>query len=190
MVWPAARPAQQMKTKRAIGLSFILAKATQAQPPLRLAQATAHSSSSLPQVYSSEKFDREKSDEVRLAQTSDYLSGSRVAGDSDLFPGSGVARRRRGRQLDQVGFSGPYLLDLHHAGRCSRHLEFHCCPVISQGRSVADSLGLDGSFRDPSRYGCRRLRQSAPSGHVQRTPSVDGESQTSNERDSTKRAVS
>jgi hypothetical protein len=39
------------------------------------------------------------------------------------------------------------------------------------------------AFRDPSRYECRRLRQSAPSGHVQRIPSVDGESQTSNERD-------
>jgi hypothetical protein len=35
----------------------------------------------------------------------------------------------------------------------------------------------------PSRHVCRRLRQSAPSGHVQRIPSVDGEPQTSNERD-------
>ena len=25
---------------------------------------------------------------------------------------------RWGRQLDQVGFSGPYLLELHHAHRC------------------------------------------------------------------------
>src|SRR5207249_2112034 len=127
------------------------------------------------------KFDRGKGDEVRLAQTSDYLSGSWVAGDSCLFPGSGVTQTKR-RELDHVGFSRPYLLDLHHVGRNSRHLEFHCCPVISQGRSVADSLGLDGSFRDPSRHGCRRLWQSALSGHLQRIPSVDGESQTSNER--------
>ena len=55
--------------------------------------------------------------------------------------------------------------------------------LFPQGRSVADSLRLDVCFRDPSRHGCRRLRQSAASGHVQRTSSVDGESQTSNERD-------
>src|SRR5712664_2288032 len=99
MVWPTARPAQPMKTRRAISLNFISAKEPHAQPPLHLAQVAAHSSSSQRQVYSSGKFDREKSDEVRVAQTSDYLPGSWVAGDSGLFPGSGVARRRRGRQL-------------------------------------------------------------------------------------------
>lgn len=52
------------------------------------------------------EFDRENSDEVRLAQTSNHLSNSRVAGDSDLFPGSGAAQRRRRWQLDQPGFSG------------------------------------------------------------------------------------
>ena len=49
-----------------------------------------------------------------------------------------------------LDFRGLIFWSLHHAGRCSRHREFHCCPVISQGRSVADSLGLDGAFRDPS----------------------------------------
>src|SRR6476646_9508305 len=117
MVWPTASPAQP--TRRAISLSFILAKEPHAQPPLHLAQATAHSSSSERQVYSFWKFDREKSDDLRLAQTSDYLPGSWGAGDSGLFPGSGAARGRWGWHLDQVGFSGPYLLELHHAGRCS-----------------------------------------------------------------------
>src|SRR6476661_9145700 len=100
MVWPTASPAQP--TRRAISLSFILAREAHAQPPLHLAQAAAHSSSSERQVCSSGKFDREKGDEVRLAQTSDNLSGSWVAGDSGLFPGSGAARRWWGRQLDQV----------------------------------------------------------------------------------------
>jgi hypothetical protein len=44
MVWPARGPAQPMKTRRAIGLSFILAKEPQAQPPLYLAQAPVQSS--------------------------------------------------------------------------------------------------------------------------------------------------
>jgi hypothetical protein len=50
-------------------------------------------------------------------------------------------------------------------------------------------LGSMFCFRDPSRHGCRRLRQSAPSGHVQRIPSVDGESQISHERDRTQGVV-
>ena len=57
-------------------------------------------------MYSSGKFDREKSDEVPLAQTSDYLSGSWVAGDSDLFPGSGVARRPGGGNWITLDFRG------------------------------------------------------------------------------------
>src|SRR5204862_7989567 len=39
MVWPAAIPAQPMNTRRAIKLSFILAKEPHAQPPLHLTQA-------------------------------------------------------------------------------------------------------------------------------------------------------
>src|SRR5215211_1139057 len=39
MVWPTAIPAQPVKTRRAIRLSFILAKDVQAQPPLQLTQS-------------------------------------------------------------------------------------------------------------------------------------------------------
>src|SRR5262245_49253347 len=145
MVCAAARPAQPMKTSREIGLSFILVKDAQAQSPLHLAQERALSSSSKREVYSFEEFDREKRNEVRLAQTSDYLSGSRVAGDSDLFPGSGAAQTKWW-QLDQLGFSRPSLLDLRHVGRDSHTREFDRSPVISQGWSIAESPRLDGDF--------------------------------------------
>src|SRR4030095_5766559 len=117
------------------------------------------------QVYSSEKFDREKRDEVTQAQTSDYLSGSWVAGDSDLFPGSSSAGPWR-RQLDQFGFSGPNLLDLRHSGRYRRHFEFRCCTLISQGRRIADSLGLSRALCDSAHYRCCCLWKSASSGHL------------------------
>jgi hypothetical protein len=55
--------------------------------------------------------------------------------------------------------------------------------LFPKGGALRIHLGSMVVFRDPSRHGCRRLRQSAPFGHVQRTPSVDGESQTSYERD-------
>jgi hypothetical protein len=42
---------------------------------------------------------------VHLAQTSDHLSVSWAAGDSNLLPGSGV-HRRRSRQLDHTRFQG------------------------------------------------------------------------------------
>src|SRR5436309_1691920 len=98
MVWPSARPAQP--TRRAISLSFILAKEPQAQPPLHLARKGPRIRRAHKDRCIIRKFDREKGDEVRVAQTSDYLSCSRVAGDSGLFPGASVARRWRGRELD------------------------------------------------------------------------------------------
>src|SRR5438034_6163679 len=95
-----------------------------------------------------------------LAQTSDHLSVSRAVGNSHLLPGSGVHRRRR-RQLDHTGFPRAHLLDLHHVARHRCPLEFNCRRVICQVRSIADSLLVNGAFRDSARHRIRRLRKAA-----------------------------
>src|SRR5438309_10211792 len=87
-------------------------------------------------------FGRPKLHEVYLAQSSDHLSISWAAGGSHLLPGCGVHRSRRKRQLDHTGFPGAYFLDLYHAARNPRCLKFNCGPVISQVRSVTNSLWL------------------------------------------------
>ena len=98
-----------------------------------------------------------------------------AAGGSHLPPGSGVHRRKRRGQLDHPGFPGAYLLDLHHVARHRRHLEFNCRPVISQVRSLAHSLLVDGVFRDSARHRRRRLRKGpARSGYFHLTPKFNG----------------
>src|SRR5215211_2509235 len=105
MVWLTARAAQPINKSRAIGVSFIFAKEAEAQPPLHSAQTAAHWSSLILTAFFVPQIDREKRDEVRLAQTFHCLSGRWFAGDSDLVAGSDVAPRWWGRQLDHVGFS-------------------------------------------------------------------------------------
>src|SRR5262249_25017063 len=120
------------------------------------------------QVHSSGKFGRKKRDEVRLAQTSDRLSDSRTARDSDLFPGSGVSRTTsRRRQLDHTGFPRPHLLELRHVTRHPGYRKFYCHSCISKVRSVAHSLWLDRAFRHSAHQWRGRLRKTAGSRHLE-----------------------
>ncbi len=120
---------------------------------------------------------------VHLAQTFDHLSVSWVAGDSNLFPGSGIDSRRR--QLDHTRFPRSYLLDLRHVARHPRHPEFNWRGVVSQVGSIAHSFLVDGPFRDSARHRLRRLWKAA----ARRLSPVDKrslmeESPRSNRRDS------
>src|SRR5262249_19859739 len=129
------------------------------------------------------KFDKQMPGEEPLAQTSDHLSVSRTAGAPDLLPGSRVARTTSWRwQLDHTRFSRPYILDVRHVTRHPGHRNFDCPPLISQDRVVAHSRCLDPALRDSVRHRRDRVRETARSRNLQRTPSVHGTSQTVNKR--------
>jgi hypothetical protein len=98
-----------------------------------------------------------------------------AAGDPHLLHGSGVRRRRR-RQLDHAGFQGAYLLDLHHVARHPRRPKFNWHRVISQVRSIAHSLLVNGAFYDSARHRFLRVRNAvARTGHLQLTTNFSPE---------------
>src|SRR4026207_27358 len=75
-----------------------------------------------------------------------------------------------GGNWDHTGFPRAYLLDLHHIARHRCRLNFNWRRIISQVRSIAHSLLVNGASRDSARRMLCLLRKAvARRGHLQLT---------------------